>query len=193
MSSKKSLKISLVIISLVIVGLVGSTAYGSVDEYNSKKGKKREQLILENIEISKAMVKDTSVIEDKLTTYQGLNIMKNNIELKNLHINAYNTLVTARKTKTQSDINVARYTINSLPNSIDYIRNGLSAELDAVQNELMTNAYDASVLAQNTKNPEDYATAVSLYEELLTVEYNDGVLQWVREVLGSEINKASVK
>ncbi|EQB88393.1 hypothetical protein M918_04425 [Clostridium sp. BL8] len=158
-----------------------------------KKGKKREQLILENIEISKAMVKDTSVIEDKLTTYQGLNIMKNNIELKNLHINAYNTLVTARKTKTQSDINVARYTINSLPNSIDYIRNGLSAELDAVQNELMTNAYDASVLAQNTKNPEDYATAVSLYEELLTVEYNDGVLQWVREVLGSEINKASVK
>lgn len=96
----------------------------------------------------------------------------------------------ARLSIKQSDINEARAYFVDMPNQLKL---AYSPILDGIQNQLLAKAVEEAKEAQRTKSKEDYDSALALYNELLTVQYNEDLKLWVQTALKGEIDKISVK
>lgn len=193
MTNNRHVKLILGLLGIALVIYVFASAISYYPSYSKKSGKAREQLIIENIESAKELLPKVNILSDKAGISNILDNTKSSLEVKQMHVKAYDALVKAMETKTQKNINEARFLILVLPNSINNIKIDLSNKLDNVQNELIKNAFDAAVYAEGTGKKQDYNKALELYNELLTVQYNEGLLQWVQITLKAEIDKVQVK
>jgi hypothetical protein len=96
---------------------------------------------------------------------------------------------TAKMSKTQRDIDIARGLTVSLPPEFHVY---FLPDLDELQQEYKDRALESIVVAEKSGKKQDYNKAYELYLDLTKVEYNSEVKLWVANELKPRLDKVKI-